>query len=222
MTTTDKNLRLERSYWDTFYRTWMTSVPSQFGVLVATESGVRQTVLEFGSGNGRDALFFASQGHRVVAMDISSEAIDRCDEVKRSHDFRHAGFLCGDITSARSMEEIFEAGRALAHQDHPALALYSRFVVHTLDEEQETRFLSNLSRLALPSERVYFEFRSTRDRSTVKHFGEHYRRYVDADAFVAELEGRYGFEVVYSITGQGMAKFKEEDPFVTRVIAVKS
>ena len=42
------------------------------------------------------------------------------------------------------------------------------------------------------------------------------------DHFIAELASVAGFKTTYSLTGQGMARFKEEDPVVSRVIAVKS
>jgi len=68
---------------------------------------------------------------------------------------------------------------------------------------------------------VYFEFRSKEDAELKKHYGGHFRRYVNTDTFKDQLVNKFGYSIDYSITGKGMAKFQEEDPFVSRLIARK-
>jgi hypothetical protein len=70
-------------------------------------------------------------------------------------------------------------------------------------------------------ERLYLEFRTKEDENLGKHFGDHYRRFIDAEKFSDALKNRYNFELDYFIVGRGMAKFKEEDPYVSRIIARK-
>jgi hypothetical protein len=53
-----------------------------------------------------------------------------------------------------------------------------------------------------------------------KIFEGHYRRYVATDALMVLLK-ELGFEVQYEMTGQGMAKYKSEDPFVSRLVVVR-
>ena len=69
-------------------------------------------------------------------------------------------------------------------------------------------------------EKVYLEFRSKEDAELDKTFGNHYRRFVDTDKFVKSMTDK-GFKSLYGITGQGMAKYKDEDPFVSRLIFEK-
>ncbi len=217
----EKNKTIEQGYWNDFYAKWVISIPSQFCVNVATELHNRITVVEFGSGNGRDSLYLATQGHIVVALDLSVEAINKCDQLMESRGVRHANFMCGDMSDENSVRKAIDLARNNTHDGFHELAFYSRFVMHTLDGEQEKAFLSALSRYMHTSEKIYFEFRSKEDSKTSKLFGNHYRRYVDSDVFCKNLKNIYGFAIEYRITGQGMAKYKEEDPFVTRIIARK-
>ena len=52
------------------------------------------------------------------------------------------------------------------------------------------------------------------------HGKGHYRRYVDTPVMMESLK-ILGFDIGYHITGLGMAKYKNEDPFVSRIIATK-
>ena len=68
---------------------------------------------------------------------------------------------------------------------------------------------------------LYFEFRSKEDEVLDKVHGKgHYRRYVDTPVMMESLK-TLGFDIGYHITGLGMAKYKNEDPFVSRIIATK-
>ena len=60
---TDKNREQRKTYWREFYRQRHSLVPSQFCALVASEIDSHSTIVDWGSGNGRDSLFFAAQGH---------------------------------------------------------------------------------------------------------------------------------------------------------------
>jgi hypothetical protein len=101
------------------------------------------------------------------------------------------------------------------------MVFYSRFVMHSLDDKQEQALLNILSENMNTDELIYFEFRSKEDENLDKHFGGHYRRYVDSDLFLNRLMA-LNFSIDYSLVGQGMAKYKEEDPFVIRIIAKKN
>ena len=62
-----------------------------------------------------------------------------------------------------------------------ALVFYSRFVLHSLEEAEEDRFLSALSDCMKQNECVYFEFRVKEDANRQKHYPSHFRRYLDAE-----------------------------------------
>lgn len=216
---TRTNIETNRKYWDSFYTTNHKHTPSQFCVCVLTEIPQDAVIVELGSGNGRDSHYFASQGFVTVAMDLSVQAIKSCENLAESRMIKHSTFIQGDITDEKSVREVLHLAREMA--GNKQIVFYSRFVVHSIDDKQELMFLNLLSDHMRRDEVVYFEFRSKEDADLKKHYGGHFRRYIDTDNFKHSLTSGYDFSIEYSITGQGMAKFKEEDPFVSRIFARK-
>ena len=219
-----KDKKAEQDYWNDFYSKSFIDVPSQFCVSITSDLHKKKTIVEFGSGAGRDSLYLASIGYIAVAMDLSVEAVEKCNNAMQKRGIEHAVFLCGDMSSSDDVKEVIDTARNYAHNDESKLVVYSRFVMHALDDQQEDLFLTALTENMNQSEYLYLEFRSTEDMETEKYFGNdnHFRRYIDSDKFVSNLKTKYGFDVIYSITGQGMARYKNEDPFVSRIIAVKA
>lgn len=207
-------------YWDNFYKQEHKYTPSQFCVCVLSEINNGATIVEFGSGNGRDSFFFAKQGYHTIALDLSHQAILHCNSLIESQGINNLTFIQGNLTSRSSVYEIINAAREQARSGE--VVFYSRFVIHTLDAEQERIFLNNLSDSMRINELVYFEFRSKEDSKLDKHYGGHYRRFIDTEKFENTLMDKFGFDIEYSITGKGMAKFREEDPFVSRILARKN
>jgi len=205
-------------YWNEFYKSNANLFPSQFCSLFLTEINQDVPIVEFGCGNGRDALFLASRNHEVFAMDISQEAIARCEHEATSMGLKNISFFQGNISSCIDTKIMVE----MARSKYKEIAFYSRFVMHSIAENEELEFFKILSKVLNIGERIYFEFRSVEDASLNKIYGGHYRRFIDTRLFVKNLKENFGFSVKYSITGQGMAKYKNEDPFVSRVIIEKN
>ena len=179
-------------------------------------------IVDLGCGNGRDALFFASRGHFAVGMDLSTHAIaasTRETLLKGIHD--NAVFLKGDLASPEDVERASRVARDRMDDGKPVI-FYSRFTLHTLDEEQESAFLPALSDCMKPGEQLFLEFRSLGDDKLPKHYPEHYRRYSDPFILQSKLVNGLGFSMEYCMTGTGMAPYEEEDPIVTRMIARKN
>jgi len=214
-----KNIEVNKDYWDDFYKNNFKHTPSQFCVCVLTEIPTDAVVVELGSGNGRDSLYFASQGHITVALDLSHEAIASCISESKTRQVEHTTFMQADLTSQQDVAKAINIARQKAENRN--IVFYSRFVMHSLDDKQEQALLSILSKNMNAGELIYFEFRSKEDENLDKHFGGHYRRYVDSNVFLSRLAA-LNFSINYSLIGQGMAKYKEEDPFVIRIIAKKT
>lgn len=214
-----KNIEANKDYWDVFYKNNFKHTPSQFCVCVLTEIPDDAVIVELGSGNGRDSLYFASQGHVTVALDLSHEAIASCIKESNKRNIQHSTFIQADLTNSNDVAMVVKQAKAEA--GGMPVVFYSRFVIHSLDDKQEHALLQILSSLLRSGELIYFEFRTKEDATLDKHFGGHYRRYVDADVFVKRLES-LDFTINYQLLGQGMAKYKEEDPFVVRIIATKN
>ncbi len=213
-----KNIEFNKDYWDNFYKSNFRHTPSQFCVCVLTEIPDDAVIVELGSGNGRDSHYFASQGHQTIALDLSHEAIESCKKESEQKNIKHATFVQADLSKLDDVSQAISLARAKAQ--NKTIVFYSRFVMHSIDDEQEVKFLDILSNCMQPGESVYFEFRSKEDAELDKHFGGHYRRYVDTDVFKHRLND-LGLKINYNLIGQGMAKYKEEDPFVVRIIAEK-
>lgn len=214
----EHELEQNEGYWDSFYKNLKLSVPSQFCTMVAVELPKNTTVIEFGCGNGRDSLYLASQGIKIAAMDLSEQAIEGCKEKATEGSLAHAQFLAGSLASSADLKQLFNKARS--NSNDGKVVGYSRFVMHSIDDDQEKAFMLNLQENMLSGERIYLEFRSLEDAKLVKTFGNHYRRFVDTDRFVSAME-MLSFNLIYRITGQGMARYKDEDPFVSRLILEK-
>ncbi len=215
---TDKDIDFNKHYWDEFYKHKHRIIPSQFCVCVLIELEKGASLVELGSGNGRDSLYFASKGCKVTSMDLSHEAIAQSNKVAESQSLNGICFYQGDLTSEKDISKTIDHARK--SNGGKKITFYSRFVMHSLDDEQEQAFLNVLGNCVDVGEQVYFEFRSSEDAALDKHYGGHFRRYVDTNTFKDRLNAA-GFNIEYKIIGQGMAKYKEEDPFVARIIAQK-
>jgi len=213
----DVSVKKNKDYWNEFYRKDFVQVPSQFCVFVSTYINSNSTLVELGCGNGRDSHFFSSLNFSVIGIDLSSSAIETC--IENSDSNKDIKFLCGDISEEKISEDINKA--IGPRRERADTCFYSRFVIHSIDEKQQTSFMLGLKNLMKPGDLIFFEFRSREDEETKKVFGNHYRRYVDTELFTNELIEIVGVEILYSITGRGMAMYKDEDPSVSRIIAQK-
>ena len=233
---TTKDVGTEGSYWNTFYSGAVASnssssslgIPSQFCTMVATEVDRSTPIVEFGCGNGRDSLYFSSKAFRVIGSDLSPTAIAKnratatalVTAAAAADGLTEARFSVCDVTDEAAVGELIAEARKLAGDGN--IVVYHRFFLHSIDEVQESKFVGALSKSLRPGDKLYMEFRCHLDEDLPKVYGKtHYRRYVRTDDFVTLL-GSLGFRTEYQVTGQGMAKYKNEDPFVSRVIAVKN
>ena len=72
---------MDKNYWDEYYKLHggdkEISDPSSFAKFILKNffSEKKLNIVELGSGNGRDAIFFAYNGHNVIAIDQSTNVI---------------------------------------------------------------------------------------------------------------------------------------------------
>jgi len=135
-------------------------------------------------------------------------------------------FASIDATNREQVETIIQQTRVAASTADGNvdvnITVSTRFFLHSIDESQGDLFLDALSNALLQRDEIRSEYRSKEDEALPKVYGKgHYRRYIDTPVLLEKLNSR-GFEVVYEITGLGMAKFKEDDPFVSRFIVKKN
>lgn len=203
---------MNSEYWNKFYSgTFTLDIPSQFCAMFCQEAKRNSKVVEFGCGNGRDSRVMASHGLRVLGVDASQSAIKYCME-------RAGDNLGGSLQYLNSDVAKLDRQAVESFVGDDSFYLYSRFFQHSITDDEQDRMLAILGSLGKGSITAFFEFRNEKDRDTQKVFGEHYRRYQSTQQF-AEVLARYGFEVRYKVEGKGLAKYFDEDPFVSRVIA---
>ena len=202
-------------HWTNYYRTAAVPLqPSPFAQAVLNELAPNSAILEVGCGNGRDASYFARGSHNVVALDVSSAAIELC---RRTHNELPIKFFCKPISS---LGDEF-TGRFDV--------VYSRFCLHAMTEAEEVGVLQSSYLYLKPGGRLFVECRSIDDPmarmgeviSPTERIHGHYRRFIIPEELVSRLENA-GFVVSSMLKAKGLAVHGDEDPIVIRVTARKS
>lgn len=202
-------------YWDEYYAARATTrrpLPSQFATFVAGELDRPHHVVELGCGNGRDAIFFASYGHQVTAVDGSEAAVAGCASLAEA--------LGESATFIRSAIDDPTLADRLVESDGPK-ALYARFFVHAITDGEEEVFLDLAAKVTRPGDVLAVEYRTIRDQVGAKETETHFRRFVLPATFQARALER-GFEVTYAVEGFGFAKYRHDDAYVARTLFRRS
>ncbi len=200
-----------KEYWDNFYSKQRLSKPSTFFEFIKEYNFSVDEVVDVGCGNGRDAQAFRLADYSVLGIDRSESAI--INNTGNAVD-KNEKYMQVDISKVEELTTAFKLVKG-------KLLVYSRFFLHSIDEESQTILLDFLSQTMKKEDVLALEFRTKEDEIIDKVFGNHYRRYIDSDMLVKELAYRYDFEIEYHYKGQGLSIFKEEDPYLARIIAVK-
>ena len=201
-------------YWNQYYKNRVCSTePSPFAQYVATLVAPGKYLIELGCGNGRDAVYFAQEGLRVTAFDLSREAITDL----QSRALPNTQFICGDFVNAE------------IHQPECYDYAYSRFTLHSINASQEQILLRNVYRGLRAGGKLFIEVRGIRDplygkgklvERNAYFYDNHYRRFLVMDELTESLE-QIGFQVEYAQESIGFAPYGNDDPMVIRVVAKK-
>ena len=173
-------------------------------------------VIDLGCGNGRDSRFL-NQFNDVVGIDQSAVAIEFCKsqrltdfETARSIDFKELLIENENICQILKTEVI--------KKEQKNVFIYARFFLHAIDKTQYEKFWDLAQCLKLDFlVSIGVEFRTNEDKENFKQFPDHFRRYLDPGSVVSDAKLR-GFKVRSIHQGYGLAKFKNEDPHIARII----
>ncbi len=205
--------RKHQRYWDDFYQVRADAVPrgpSAFAAHVTAQADGPVSIIDVGTGTGRDALHFARAGWRVLGCDYSRAGVEYARAWAASEGLG-AEFRALNLYD---MRDVLVSGASLARQRFDAV--YARFLVHALEAEgRQNLWLVARSALRPARGRLYLEFRT---EATRHEYGEHFRQFVQPATVVAELE-HHGFEIEHCENGHGLAVHKDEDPRVCRIVA---
>jgi SAM-dependent methyltransferase len=203
-----------RDYWETYYAAQgipRVPVPSQFAIFVQGELSSPVFVVDIGCGMGRDALYFASNGHSVVGVDAATAAVKRCTAAAQALRLS-AQFVASSVGDA-SLHQRLSALRDGAR----AALIYARFFLHAVDEATEAEFLALAASLSRTGDLLALEFRTIRDRALEKVTCSHYRRFIEPAALLSRAYQK-GYVSEYFVEGFGFAKYKTDDAYVARCL----
>lgn len=201
-------------YWEKYYKkNNIPFEPTPFSKFILQyldlENG--KNLVELGCGNGRDSIFLSNSGINVLGIDQVNTEIKFLNKEFSSDNLK---FICSDFTNL-DLDFKFDY-------------VYSRFTLHSIDEEAENRVLNWVSDHLNENGLFFVEARSINDTlynsgtqiSNNENFTDHYRRYMDKSIFISKLE-KLCFKIVYSIEDNGLAIYKNEDPKIVRIISKK-
>ncbi|MBE6498970.1 MAG: class I SAM-dependent methyltransferase [Methanobrevibacter thaueri] len=209
----------DKNYWTEYYSTHSKPTgASTFAEFVVDRLEAGKNLIELGCGNGRDSLFFSENNVNVVAVDQVCSEMEYLNEHYANDNIT---FVCGDFTNlAESSEDIINNTQF----DY----IYSRFTFHSINEAKEDRTLAWITQHLDEGGLFLLEARSLNDPmfkkgdalSETENFTNHYRRYMDLDKFTKKLED-LGFEILFKIEDKDLAPYKDDNPYVIRIVAKK-
>ena len=209
----------DKKYWTDYYSTHSKPTDkSTFAEFILPKLDENKTLLELGCGNGRDSIYFSRNGLNVIGVDQVKEEIDFLNDNFAGENLT---FVCDDFTDlSNSEDELIKKGKF----DY----IYSRFTFHSINEKKEDRTLEWISN-NLDNGLFLLEARSMKDPmfkkgkniSQNENYTTHYRRYMDLDAFTHKLES-LGFEILFKLEDNDLAVYKDDNPYVIRIISKKS
>jgi hypothetical protein len=188
-------------YWKSVYK--RKSVPTDASLFAGFCRDFLQdvsSVVEAGSGNGRDAYFWG-QTCEVEAYDPACRPEDT-----------------NTVTFRQKPMEELEGAYDL---------LYSRFSLHSVPEETENMLLEYAKKNC---KYIAIECRTVKDSiakglneknegaHSTTYAKAHYRRYLDYEEFVSKLKS-LGFQILFAGESDAYAPYKEYKPWCLRVVA---
>jgi tellurite methyltransferase len=208
---------MDKEYWENFYKMRNEDLkPSLFAKYVRKNFAVEgNSLIELGCGNGRDAIFFAGEGLNVYA-------VDQCEnEIK---------FLTSEYELFRNL--VFRAADFSNLKDGNLVdIIYSRFTLHAISKEQESRTLAwaykNLNKNGYfcievrgQKNELYKLGEKVKNENDTYLYNNHCRRFLNFETLCISIK-QLGFSIIVAAEEKGFAPFAGEDETYIRIIAEK-
>ena len=193
----------DKEYWANYYSENLDPTDqSSFAEFILPKLTKNKKLIDLGCGNARDSLYFSRNGLNVIAVD---QIKDEIDYLNKNYKNDNINFICDDFTDLEnSSNELF---------DKKFDYIYSRFTFHDLKED--SLFLLEARSIKDP---MYNEGKKL---SKTENFTNHYRRFMQLDKIISKLESR-DLEIIYHIEDKDLAVYKDDNPYVIRLIAKKN
>jgi len=213
---------VNKEYWNNFYKEQKNlSDPSTFSKYILENIDLSNSILiDVGCGTGKDIFYFAIHQIFSIGIDGSKEAI-KINIENFNEDYKKHIFYCVDLSNREKTIQVFSEINELAVKNKKDIVIYNRFFLHSITEEIEDLLLDVMLNTIQVSCKVISEFRTKEDEVLDKIYGDHYRRYVDTNKLLSKfLELNY--ELIFFDKKQGFSPYKEENPFLARMILEKN
>ena len=140
-------------------------VPSNFAAVAETLFPKGVTIVELGCGVGRESAYFAKRGFRVLASDISSEAIEQ--------DKKH-------FPGLNIVFSVHDIRDRLLFENSEVDVIYSNLSLHYFDDDTTRKIFADIYRVLKPGGILAFTCKSIHDY----HYGN--GEEVEKDVFVSK------------------------------------
>ena len=211
---------MDKLYWENYYSKHAFDkeicVNSSFSTFCANNffQNEKLSLVDVGSGNGRDAIYFSSLGHKVIAIDQSSigtEAMGGSDETSNEVCFITEDFIQHDFKFP-----------------HPIDVFYSRFTIHAINKHDEEILLPKIFNSLEEDGLFCIEVRTTKDSlfGVGTDFGDntyltdHKRRFINSDSFLKNTLS-LGFKLLFFTEQDNLSVYGEDNPTLMRMILRK-
>ena len=202
-------------YWKQFYEEANMRNNSLFSIFINSYIPKRSNIIELGCGNGEDAFYFYKSGHFVHTCDQSTNVLKNKEILNK---INFSNFDVGDSVKLNTFLK-----KALVKKiDGKSMVnmIYMRFFLHSVTKDIENIIFFCLKKNLPQGSLIGLEFRTEKDKDALHIFKRHYRRFIPMREMINELE-KYDFSILYSKESKGFSPFKDEDPFLCRIIAKK-
>ena len=209
---------MNSTYWDNYYKEHGLDKNIQQGSTFACFlqdkflNYTKKSILEIGSGNGRDARYFANKGHDLVAIDQS-----------------HIGVEIGSNLKLKNIKFIEDDFVSMDYSIYDGIdVVYSRFTLHAVKEDEACIVIDKVRKILNKGGYFAIEVRSTKDPlcGVGKNVGknewltDHYRRFVESDYFLKLLLEK-DFKLIYFTEENNLSIYKEDNPVLIRIVLEK-
>lgn len=215
-------LEINDIYWEQYYFNAEQESSSTFLEFCSNYINKEYIVVDIGCGSARDSFGFCRKGHMVVGLDKSEEAIEFAKAFSNNNKCGNIKFFVADVSNTENLSKICEDIRKQADFLDKKIIFYSRFFLHSICDESQHKLITTVSNYMKEKDLFAAEFRAIEDKSRKKIYDNHYRRFIDDLSLVEKLKNQYGLgNIITHVRGTGLSVFKDEDPFLARIICSK-
>ncbi|MGH3366430.1 MAG: hypothetical protein ACRDOY_04440 [Nocardioidaceae bacterium] len=206
-------LRKERDHWARLYygpeSEDVSTEPSPFAQWVAERDKADRRLIDLGCGNGRDLLWFASQGRQAEGVEFVPSAVRQTSKEGARQDLE----VPVHQLNLYDLRHVLSLGARLARTGPHTL--YARMLVETLRDDGR-EYLWRLASMALRGggSQLFLEYRI--DEQEARR-SRRLRRVVPPDQVVQELSS-YGLRVDDRTEARGLARYDGENPLICRLV----